>query len=147
VLSAGDTVESDGYIVGHVECDGPRGLSPEERVFLYVYCWDHHVARCDACDRHFRQDDFGADFYSIHACRCPHCRAELTDSVRAHLIACDILPEQLRRRVEAARETAQRLLKRSRQLVDRTDVLMREIEAHQAALTETRKRRPRDLDR
>jgi len=50
-----------------------------------------------------------------------------------------MLPEELRRRVKEAREVTQRLIKRSYVLSDRTDVLMREVEAALDALNETRK--------
>ena len=48
-----------------------------------------------------------------------------------------MLPEPLRRRVKAAREVTQRLIKRSNQLSERADVLMREVEAAIDALHET----------
>jgi hypothetical protein len=51
-----------------------------------------------------------------------------------------MLPEQLRRRVKAAREVTQRLIKRSHQLSERADVLMREVEAALDALHETQDR-------
>jgi len=51
-----------------------------------------------------------------------------------------MLPEQLRQRVKEAREVTLRLIKRSYQLSDRTDVLMREVEAALDALNETRER-------
>ena len=112
---------------------------------LYVYCWDHNVAGCDTCEQRFRQDEIGSDFYSIHGYRCSQCRTDLTERIRSHLAVCEALPEQLRRRVQVARETGQRLLKQSHQLVDRRDLLMREIEAIRAALRETRTHRRRDV--
>jgi len=51
-----------------------------------------------------------------------------------------MLPEELRRRVKQAREVTQRLIKRSYDLSDRADVLMREVEAALDALNETRER-------
>jgi len=144
LIVPGETIASDGFAMWHVDCDRPRGLTPEERVFLYVYCWDHNVAECDACDQRFRQEEIGSDFYSVYADRCPHCRADLTERIRSHLTDCEILPEQLRQRVRVARESAERLLKRSHQLVDRADVLRREIEAARAALREARTHRHRD---
>jgi hypothetical protein len=145
MIAPGDTVTSDGYALGHVDCDTPRGLTPEERVLLYVYCWDHDVAGCDACERRFRQDEIGSDFYSIHGYRCLNCRTDLTEHIRLHLAVCEDLPEQLRRRVQMARETTQRLLKQSHELVDRADMLMRETEAIRAALREARTHRRRDV--
>src|SRR5262249_39646600 len=127
-----------GYGMAHVDCGRPRCLSPEEEVLLYVYCWDHAVAQCAACTRTFRQEELGADPFGSRTYECLHCRADLTASIRAHLTACAMLPEQLRGRVKAAREVAQRLIKRSYQLSERADVLMREVEAALDALNETR---------
>src|SRR5215831_801300 len=61
---------------------------------------------------------------------------------RAHVLACSIIPEELRQRVRVKREATQNLLKQSRQLVDRADMLMREIEAARADLNATRQRCP-----
>ena len=140
VISPDDTVASVGYGLAHVDCKRPRSLSPEEHVLLYVYCWDHAVAECITCGASFRQEDLGADPFGSRTYECLQCRADLTESIRAHLAACATLPEQLRRRVEMAREVAQRLIKRSSQLVDRADVLMREVEAALDALHETQDR-------
>jgi hypothetical protein len=57
-----------------------------------------------------------------------------------------MLPEQLRQRVKAAREVTQRLIKRSYQLSERADVLMREVEAALDALHETREGARRNRD-
>jgi len=57
-----------------------------------------------------------------------------------------MLPEGMRRRVKGAREVTQRLIKRSCELSDRTDVLMREVEAALDALNETRKHARRNRD-
>ena len=146
VISPHDTVESDGYRLAHVNCSGPRCLSPEESVFLYVYCWDHYVAECAACARSFRQPELIAEPFSAGTYFCLHCRRDLTESVRAHVLACSIIPEELRQRVRGKREAAQRLLKQSRQLVDRADVLMREIEAARADLNATRQRARRKTE-
>jgi len=137
VISPDDTVGSVGYGMAHVDCGRPRSLSPEEHVLLYVYCWHHAVAECAACARSFRQEELGSDPFGSHTYECLHCRADLTASIRAHLAACAMLPEQLRRRVKAAREITQRLLKRSYQLSERADVLLREVEAALDALHET----------
>jgi len=145
VLSPEDTVGSVGYAMAHVDCGKPRCLSPEEEVLLYVYCWDHAVAECAACTRSFRQAELGADPFGSRTYECLHCGADLTASIRAHLTACAMLPEQLRQRVKAAREVTQRLIKRSYQLSERADVLMREVEAALEALNATREaRRNRD---
>lgn len=139
-LSPDETVESVGYTMVHVDCGRPRSLSPEEYVFLYVYCWDHTIAECGRCAQKFRQDQFGSGPFSVSAYLCLRCQSDLTDSVRAHLLACSMLPEDLRRRVREARETTQRLLKQSQTLSDRVEVLRREREAALAELNVTRQR-------
>lgn len=131
----------------HVDCRRPRSLTPEEHIFLYVYCCDHAVAECVVCARRFYQEDLGADPFGSRTFGCPHCRTDLTEIVHAHLIACAGLPEQLRRRVRLASESAQSLLKRAQQLSDQRDVLMREAEAAQHELNETRERARRERER
>src|SRR5262249_29298563 len=86
------------HCMAHVDCGRPHSLSPEEHVLLYVYCWDHAVAECTACARRFRQEELGSDPFGSRTYDCLHCRADLTASIRAHLAACAMLPEQLRRR-------------------------------------------------
>jgi hypothetical protein len=51
-----------------------------------------------------------------------------------------MLPAEVRRRAQIARETARTLVKRGRELSDRADVLMREAEAAVYALQETIKK-------
>jgi hypothetical protein len=57
-----------------------------------------------------------------------------------------MLPGELRRRVKDAREVTQRLIKRSYELSDRADMLMREVEAALDALNETQKHARRNRD-
>ena len=140
VISPDDTVEFVGYGMAHVDCQRPRGLRPEEHVLLYVYCWDHAIAECAGCAQSFRHEEFGAAPFDSCAYGCRYCGADLTASIRAHLTACAMLPEQLRQRVKEAREVTLRLIERSYQLSDRTDVLIREVEAALDALNETRER-------
>src|SRR5262245_15349201 len=128
-ISPDDTVESDGYRVAHVDCVRPRGLSAEEHVLLYVFCWNHAVAECASCARSFRQKELGADPFDSRTNGCLHCGADLTESIRAHLTACAILPEPLRQKVKEASEITQRLIKQSYQLWECADVLMRTAEA------------------
>jgi len=59
---------------------------------------------------------------------CPRCRQDLTEAVRAHLFRCAMLPSEIRLRAQAVREAAQRLVKETQQLGDRSDVLIREAE-------------------
>ena len=143
----GDTVRPDGPGVAHADCRRPRGLSPEEHIFLYVYCWDHAVGECAACGRRFRQQELGSDPLGSRAFACPDCRTDLTEIIRAHLVVCAELPEQLRRRVRVAREAAQRLLKQTQQLSDRTELLRRETDAARHALNVTRERARRERDK
>jgi len=56
-------------------------------------------------------------------------RKDLTENVRAHLFSCVTLPSDIRQRTQEVRDAAQALIKRSRELSDRTDVLIREAEA------------------
>jgi hypothetical protein len=129
VLSPEDTVERDGNRVVHVDCLQPRRLTGEERVALFQYCWDHAVAECAPCSRTFRQEELLASLFGDSMDRCPKCRMDMTDAIRAHLYSCAMLPATVRRRAQETREAAQRLVKQSNQLYDRADVLMREAEA------------------
>ena len=54
---------------------------------------------------------------------------DLTDSIRAHLSGCAMLPVAIRRGAKAAREAVRSLVKQSRQLRDAMDVAVREAEA------------------
>jgi hypothetical protein len=59
----------------------------------------------------------------------PRWRADLTENVRGHLFTCVTLPSE-RQRTQDVRDAAQRLIKQSRQTIERSDVLIREAEAH-----------------
>jgi hypothetical protein len=67
---------------------------------------------------------------------------DLTDSIRVHLYGCAMLPVEVRRRAQAAREAARSLVKQSGQLSDRADVLLREAEAALYALLDTMRQPP-----
>src|SRR5262245_50353423 len=129
VLSPEDTIERDGDRVVHVDCLQPRRLTGEERVALFQYCWDHAVAECAPCSRIFRQEELLASLFGDSMDRCPQCRMDMTDAIRAHLYSCAMLPATVRRRAQETSEATQRLVKQSNQLYDRADVLMREAEA------------------
>lgn len=121
-----DTVTvSDGRVV-HLDCQRSRDLSREERVLLFRYCSDHAAAKCPECDQSFRRQQLGSDLLGHRTHLCPHCRADLTESLRGHLYACAMLPAEVRQRAREVRDVARRLVKDSRQLSDRADVLMRE---------------------
>jgi hypothetical protein len=129
VLSPEDTVERDGKRLVHVDCLRPRRLSREERALLFQYCWDHGVVECLRCSRVFRQEELLTDLFGGGLDRCPKCRRDLTDGIRAHLYSCGMLPSAVRRRAQEARAAAQRVVKQSNQVYDRADVLVREAEA------------------
>jgi hypothetical protein len=134
-ISPEDTIERDGDRVVHVDCLRPRRLAREERVLLFQYCWDHGVVECVPCARSFRQEELFASLFGDGMDRCPKCRRDLTDGIRAHLSSCGKLPATVRRRAQETREAARRLVKQSSQLYDRADVLMREAEALRDGLT------------
>ena len=147
-LSPDDSVvvAADGRVC-HLDCRTPRALSGDERFALIYYCFDHAVASCATCGRAYREIELVTDYVSGRTHLCPDCRGDLTESIRAHLYACAMLPEELRRRARVVRETAQRLVKQSHQLADRADVLMREVEVTVAKLRETwRRSESRDPD-
>jgi hypothetical protein len=140
-LAPGDSVvvASEGRL-SHLDCRVPRALGGDERFALICYCFDHSVAHCAQCRRAYREIDLLTDYLSGRTHLCPGCRADLTESIRAHLYSCAMLPEEVRRRARAVREAARRLVKQSHQLMDRADVLTREAEATIATLRGTWRR-------
>lgn len=136
-ITTEDTVVFARDRITHFYCRWPRVLSSEERALLFLFCWDHAVAECPTCAKGYRQTELASDLFSGREQQCPQCRAELIDSVRAHLYNCAMLPAEVRRQAQVARETSRALVKRGRQLADRADVLMREAEAALFALRET----------
>jgi len=143
MIAPEDTIVFGHGILGHLDCRRPRVLSAEERTIALLYCHDHDVAQCSTCTRRFRlrelvsQDQFGV---RLHA--CPWCYTDLTDTIRAHLYGCTILPAEIRRRAQAARDAARSLVKRSFELRDAADVAMREAEAAVHSLRETLRKAP-----
>ena len=131
-----DTVVLGRSRLSHLNCQRPRVLSAEERALLFTYCRDHRVA-CVTCSASFYLSELVFDVVGSRTHLCPWCRRDLTDSVRTHLYGCVMLPAEVRRRAQVARETALRLVKESRQLADSADVLMQEAEAARNALRET----------
>ena len=137
VISLGDTIESSGGRVAHVDCARPRMLTPDERALILRYCSNHNVAQCLTCGQgslHWRE--LAADPLDGGSNLCPRCRKDLTENVRAHVYGCVVLPTEVRQRADALREAAQHLIKQSQQQHDRADVLIRQAEA---ALQERRK--------
>jgi hypothetical protein len=128
-IALSDVIESTNGHVSHVDCKRPHVLTPEERTLVFVYCSGHVVARCPACDISCRDTELAADILGGGRTNmCPRCRQDLTEAVRAHLFRCAMLPSEIRLRAQAVREAAQRLVKETQQLGDRSDVLIREAE-------------------
>src|SRR5436190_23490467 len=96
-ISTSDSLTFHGDDIIHLDCRRPRNLSPDERVLLFTYCFDHEVAGCPACGQRFRQYELMSDLIGNHTHLCPRCSADLTGSLRAHLYTCVSLPEELRR--------------------------------------------------
>ena len=130
-ISPDDTFVLDSGRLSHLDCTRPRVLSPEERVVLFRFCSEHAVAECEQCAKSYRM----TELFSGREHQCPRCRADLIGSVRAHLYSCAIRPAVVLQRLREAREVAQRLVKRGREL-DVADVLIRELEVTLHALRE-----------
>src|SRR5262245_46271336 len=129
-IALADVVESDNGGLLHVDCKRPQALTWEELGLIFLYCSDHVVAQCPGCDVSYRYAELAADVLGGSRTNiCPRCRRDLTEAIRAHLFRCALLPSEVRRRAHAVREASQRLVKESRQLHDRSDVLIREAEA------------------
>src|SRR5206468_5056863 len=142
-ISPEDTIVFGYGLLGHLDCRRPRVLSAEERTLLFVYCRDHQVAECVRCMGKFRlREVTSLDLFGIRSHGCPWCRTDLTDSIRAHLYGCAMLPVTVRRRAQAAREAVRSLVNQSRQLSDGADVLLREAEAALHALRDTMRQAP-----
>ena len=125
-ITLSDAIESNKGRLSHVDCSRPGMLTTEENALLFAYCYGHDVAYC--CDLSFRLTDLAADAGG-RTNLCPRCHRDLTQSARAHLYGCAMLPSEVRLRAQAVREAAQRLVKEAQQLRDRSDVLIREAEA------------------
>jgi hypothetical protein len=142
-ISPEDTIIFRHRLLGHLDCRRPRVLSAEEHTLLIIYCRDHQVAECVACRGRFRLREVASlDAFGVRLHVCPWCHTDLTDSMRAHLYGCAMLPAEVRRRAQAAREAARSLVKRSQQLSDAADVLLREAEAALYALRDTMRQPP-----
>jgi hypothetical protein len=142
-ISPEDTIVFRHRLLGHLDCHRPRVLSAEERYLLVIYCWHHQVAECVSCTGKFSLREVAStDSFGVRSHVCPSCHTDLTDSIRAHLYGCAMLPAEIRRRALAAREAARSLVKQSGQLNDRADVLLREAEAALYALRDTMRQPP-----
>jgi hypothetical protein len=141
-ISPDDTFVLDSGRLSHLDCYRPRVLSPEERVVLFRFCSAHTVAECEHCAKSYHITELAADLFSGREHQCPRCRADLIESVRAHLYNCAILPAAVLQRAREAREVAQRLMKRDGELGDGADVLMRKLEGALHALREAAVQEP-----
>jgi hypothetical protein len=141
-ISPDDTFILDSSRLSHLDCKRPRVLSPEERVALFRFCWEHTVAECEQCAKGYRVTELASDLFSGREHLCPQCRADLLGSVRAHLYSCAILSATVLQRLREARVVAQRLVKRGREPSDVADVLMRELEVALHALREAAVEKP-----
>ena len=140
-IAENDTIAFDGdNTIIHLDCRKPRDLSHEERALLFKYCFGHAVATCPDCKQSFRQQELGSDLLGNRTHLCVRCRVDLTESVRAHLYGCTLLPETVRRRAQEAREASQKLIKEGGRLTSAAFVLIAEAEAAIAALHETMRR-------
>src|SRR4029450_11330489 len=142
-ISPEDTIVFRHRLFGHLDCHRPRVLSAEERYLLVIYCWHHQVAECVSCTGKFSLREVAStDSFGVRSHVCPSCHTDLTDSIRAPLYGCAMLPAEVRRRAQPAREAARSLVKQSGQLNDRADVLLREAEAALYALRDTMRKAP-----
>ncbi len=142
MISPDDTIVFGYGLLGHLDCRRPRVLTAEERTLLFIYCRDHQVAECVRCTGKFRLGEVASlDPFGIRSHGCPWCHTDLTDSIRAHLYGCAMLPVEVRRRAQAARE-AVRSLVQSLQLRGTVDGLARQAEASFHALRETMRLAP-----
>src|SRR5262245_29507479 len=137
-----DTVSFDGSRLTHLDCGRPRTLTPEERLLLATYCWEHTVAGCTACAREYRLPEVISAIVDGDTHYCPFCRRDMIDDVRVHLYGCEMLPDSVRGRARAARQAARELVKRSHELRDAADVLMRQSEVAIGALREAMRLNP-----
>jgi len=144
VISPEDTIVFGHGLLGHLDCRRPRVLSAEERTLLFLYCPNHKIAECSTCLRQFFLREIASlDRFGVRLHVCPHCHADLTDSIRAHLYGCTMLPALVRHRAQAAREAARNLVRPSHQVSNRADVRMREAEAALHALRASMRQPPR----
>jgi hypothetical protein len=143
VISPEDTIVFGRGRLGHLDCRRPRVLSAEEWALLFTYCRNHAVGDCVRCAGKFHlREVVSIDQFGIRSNGCPWCHTDLTDSIRVHLYSCAMLPTEIRRRAQAAREASRHLIKQSQQARDTADVLMREAEVALQALRETMRQSP-----
>jgi hypothetical protein len=143
-ISPDDTIVFSRGLLGHLDCRRPRVLSAEESALLFTYCQDHQVAECVCCAGRFHlREVTSLNSFGVRMHGCPGCHTDLTDSIRAHLYGCAMLPVAVRRRAQAAREAARSLVKQSaQQHVCSIARLVAEAEAALYALRDTIRQAP-----
>jgi len=141
-ISPDDTIVFGRSLLGHLDCRRPRVLSAEERILLIIYCRDHQVAECVGCTRTFHMREVASLDLGVRSYKCPWCHTDLTDSIRAHLYGCAMLPAKVRYRARAAREAARSLVKQTQPLRNAVDRARREAEVTLHALRQTIRQSP-----
>src|SRR5262249_43794854 len=127
VISPDDTIVFSHGVLGHLNCRQPRVLSAEELAVLFIYCLAHPVGECIRCTGKFHLREMASrDSFGIRSYGCPFCHTDLTASIRAHLYGCAMLPVEVHRRAQEARDPARHLVKQSQLRRDNADVLIRE---------------------
>jgi hypothetical protein len=128
-ISVDETVALDSDQIGHLNCRRPRELSQEERTLLFKYCIGHAVATCRSCAEGFRPHEPVTDLSGNHTHLCPRCRADLIDSIRAHLYGCAMLSRPERIGTRELREVTRKVIEPRQQPADHAGPLSRETEA------------------
>jgi len=102
---------------------GAVGLNQDEVSLLVRLCLDHEVAFCDKCQKAYRLGQLGSDVIGgLRFNRCGECQTDVQASVRAHLQECPLI------HAASTLENEAMLEKRTKQLVDRSQVLIAETE-------------------
>src|SRR5215475_3610713 len=99
-ISLRDTILVRNGCPTHLDCRRPRMLTPDERAVLFSYCLGHAVAECLTCACRFHLGQLTADPLNGRSCVCPQCCRDLTETVRAHVYLCAILPAEIRAKME-----------------------------------------------
>jgi len=141
-ISPEDTIVFGYGLLGHLDCRRPRVLSAEERTLLFIYCRDHQVGECIRCTARLHLREVASLDLGVRSYMCPWCHTDLTDSIRAHFYGCAMLPAEVRRRAQAAREAGRSLVRQSQRLRDAADLARREAEATLHALRNAMRQSP-----
>ena len=108
-------------------------LTLGECALLFRACWEHPVANCAHCGGSFRTKELVANVIGGLDSLCPACRINLTDSIRAHLIACAVAAgldaQNVRAEAKTLVETTTWLRKEARRLRDTAAVARAQAEA------------------